>query len=304
MTTLLENEFNMAVRVREFVAKRKAETNSLPGFNDLVISFGLGIDKVDVFATKLKTQSSGDNETARDDLIMATAETSSKAVWYASNTGNNDLLKRVKFSKKGLKRMTDLALVTASEAVYEMVNGELEEMKSYGLDSKSQEGLKAAINGFRTAKPTVKLSTTEVKQLNKGLREGIKGLYVILHKMDDAIGPFEFSNVDYFDSYHNLRKVVNTGKRSLALKIQVNNKDTGEGIEGAKVVIVPTDAKGALLKGANEGLEKKTAKKGGVNISTLSEGTYQLTVTKVGHIDAVEAIVIENEKMAKVVVGI
>jgi hypothetical protein len=303
MRSMLENEFSMMTQVHTFSLKRKSETASITGFDKLITNLGEGITNVDGIATKLKSQESGDSEIARSLLIDTAAETSSKAVWYASSTDNADLLKHVSFTKKGLRRMTGVMLLISCESLYDKVKEELEEMKTYGLDAKSQEELLAAINGYRTAKPGLKLSSTEVKQLNKDLRTGFSNLQGILYKMDKGVGPLEFSNKDYFDSYHNLRKVVDTGKRSLALKIQVNGNGTGEGLSRAKVSIVPADVSGNVLKTSGVALiVKKTAKKGGVNIRSMAEGKYQMTVTKVGHKDKIISFIIEDGKMTKVVV--
>jgi hypothetical protein len=304
MKTASGNELNMMERVYDFAFSRKSETASLPGYNNQITNLGITVRNVKDLDAKLVEKRSGRKDVARNTLILEAAETSSKAVSYASNTDNADLLATVKFSIGSLRKMTDSLLEANTKLLYDHVNEELEEMKQYGLDSKSQERLLAARSGFESAKPTVKEGISSVKELNKDIRKGLAGGLDILQKMDKAVGPLEFSNLNYFDNYHTLRKVVDSGKRSMALKIQVNDKDTGEGIEGAKVVIVPTDGSGALLKSGAEGIKKKTAKKGGIHISNLAEGTYQLTVTKVGRKDVVVSIVIVNEKMTMVEVGI
>ncbi|MFZ4549385.1 MAG: carboxypeptidase-like regulatory domain-containing protein, partial [Bacteroidales bacterium] len=157
---------------------------------------------------------------------------------------------------------------------------------------------------YAAAVPQPKLGIDETKQITAALEGFFKKNDLILRKMDALVELEKASTPVFYQSYKNLRKVVVTGKGSLALKGLVKNATTGEGIPKVDVLIDLADD--GRLKADTELHKnvKRTAAKGIFTLKSLPEGTYNLTIRKLGYATQVKTINVVDGELCNVVVDL
>jgi hypothetical protein len=283
--------------------EHEATIATLPGnASGLRTTFGTNCVLFDSHASRQSVNKSGlrDNKLALCDLVISDALDLSKRVSaFAVIEGNVTLLKAAKLTETELRRLPDTKLVPKIMALVNLVPEHATGLLTYGVTPVLITNINKNLSDYAAAVPQPKLGITETKQSTLGLNAVIKENSEILKKFDALFELIRMDNPALYNSYKTLRRVVIFGKSSLAMKVMVQDANTGAGVPKVKYTIEKTTEDGKAHSGGSE-LQKNvklTADSGGSNVKNLPEGKYTLTFSKLGYItQVVEVNVIAGER--------
>ncbi len=136
-----------------------------------------------------------------------------------------------------------------------------------------------------------RLGITDKKQNTTQLAYFFKAADLSLDNIDTVIEIIRSTQPNFYNGYKSVRKIIETGTGSLAVKGFVTDTASGEPIKGVNLSFMPDGigSKAAIAK-ASGNIVKKTADKGGFNIKTLPQGMYTVTISKNGYANQVETM--------------
>lgn len=284
---------------RDFQASYTAITNPLPNYTTNSTTFVNTIPQIQAIAEQQKISKKGvtDNKNnLKETLIVMTADYARKLGVYAKFTNNATLAQEVKFSESKLRQIADTAVKDYAQIVYDRAQTNVAALATYGITAATQTTLLNAINAYNASIGKPGVSRTESGQNTKQLEALFKTADAALANMDAAVEIVRLTQVAFYNSYKNARKVIETGIGSLAVKGLVTDAVSGEPLKGVTLSFSLEGNNGLAkaAKAATESVVKKTAEKGGFNIKTLPSGMYSVTIKKVGYVDQVVTVAVAD----------
>jgi len=312
MTNREESRLSMYLVLRDWQANYTAITNPLPNYTANSTTFVNTIPLIQNVAEQQKISKSGltDNKNQlKEALIITIADYSGKLGAYAKFTNNPILAKEIKFTAGRLKKEADTAVRDFAQIVYDRAQPIVASLSAYGITAASQTALLNAISAYNASIGKPAAGKAESAQLTKQLDVLFATAETALANMDAAVEIVKLSQPNFYNGYKSARKVIVTGTGSLSLRGLVTDVETGEPVKGATVSFaldggVQMMAKSGKATSATPIINKKTAEKGGVNVKSLSAGTYQVTIKKVGYADQVVTVSVNDGEMTVMNVSI
>jgi hypothetical protein len=113
------------------------------------------------------------------------------------------------------------------------------------------------------------------------------------------------TQVDFYNGYKTVRKVIKTGTGTLAIKGLVTDDATGSTLKGAKLTFT-LNGSATLTKSANSknSFTRKSADKGGFFVRPVADGTYQVTAELPGYKKATVAVSVISGQMSILDIGL
>jgi len=207
-------------------------------------------------------------------LARNTMYLSSCAGAYALTASDFVLQKKIHRAETHLLKLSDVNFISSCEIVYHSVLSYREVLGAYGVNEVSLSNLKTAMDDYKTVVDTPKEAIIARKQITWQLAECIIGQRAILDKLDNLIGITLSEKPAVLAEYWAARKVLYRS-RALALQCRITDGDTGKGLEAAIITFSLNDV---IVQ------KKRTYKAGGVYLKSLNEGTYTVTVARLGYI--------------------
>lgn len=306
METIQKNKLTMSMAVRDYLLPNSTITSPLPNFTANFTIVQSNIIQIQAFAELQDFEKTGiadSKEKLKDLLSGLSGDYSRKLVAYSKFNNNDLLLKEIKISESELKRIADVDLKTKAQELYDRAQANLAALTTYGITAATQTSFQNAITAFNASIPKPRLGIDEKKQATQQLAVLFKALDSALENIDLAIEIVRLTQVNFYNGYKTARKLILTGRTTLAVKGQIIDAKTGEPVQGAKIEFCTSDQliPGTFtLKSVKTVpiLTKKTAKKGGIMVKTLPSGSYQVRVKKVGYADVVTTLNINDNEMS------
>ena len=241
----------------------------------------------------------------KETLIVLTADNARKLGAYAKFTNNAKLAQEVKFSEGKLRQVADTAVKNYGQIVYDLAQPLVGSLAPYGITDETQAALAGAITAYNDSIGKPGAERSEGTQITKQLATLFKTADTALENMDAAVEIVRLTEVNFYNGYKSARKVIETGGGSLSVKGLVTDAQTGSPLKG---VTVSFALDGGMAKAATTTTEpelvKKTAEKGGFNVKSLTSGTYQVTLKKVGYADQVATISVNDGEMTELKISL
>jgi predicted nucleic-acid-binding protein len=308
MTSGQESRFSMQLVVRDFLTANATITMTLPnyaGFFSGVSSGIVQIHSIRVQQEADKTGIAGNKTQLRTNLIALAMDVSRKAVAYATIVDNAVLLQEVNYTETELKRSADTILRDRCQVIYDRANANVAALAAYVVTAAILTDLLSALNAYTTAIPKPRLGITDKKLATEQLVFLLKGVDDNLAKIDVLVEIIRVTQANFYNEYKNVRKIIATGGGSLSVKGKITDAGSGVGLKGATVSFA-ADAASAKTATAGSGVAKvkKSADRGGFNIKSLAEGSYTVTIAKLGYKDAVVTVYVSNGELSVVDVAL
>jgi hypothetical protein len=285
MNTKQESKLKMYLAVRDFLAPNDAVTKDLPEFPASFTAFQSNIKQIQLIGEaqkEVKTGLAKDKKELRKTLIMLSADNSRKVFAYAKITNNKALMDEVNFSISDLGRMTEVALKDYAEILYKKAEANIESLTSFGITPESQKILAEAIRVYDISLPKPRIGISQIAQATKELGLLFDATDSILVKMDVITGIIRLTQVNFYNGYKTVRKLVDTNTGNISLKATATDLLSGERVKGV-LFIFKADGIKMALSGGNGEITKKTADKGSFHLKNMLAGTYKVVVRKPGY---------------------
>lgn len=304
MNSILECKYEMYLIIQGYVTANAPITSKLPGFDGYFKDFTGNNEIIKSTKEQLEHGSSGVSENRdilRTDLIKKVLGICRKTEVYAKLNNDVVLANGVHYSESELNKARGTSLSDKAIIVYNKAMEHAPELEKYSITATMLADLKASIDNFVAAIPTMRISRSNQMMNNNRLKELVRSNDSILEKMDLLVEIVRETNPDFYKGYRNNRRVIVKGAGSLALKVKVINAHDGTDIKGAKATFLPKKEMEIMAEEvvSAKPIVKKTANKGGFQIKNMPDGTYMVTIEKIGYAPKTLTVYITGSEMAK-----
>lgn len=264
-------------RMSNFIKKFTNITSILPTFTETQTEFDGNLTLMEAYGNQQNMDISG-LRTQKEDMKISTGEKvldmSHRIEAFAKITGDVVLAKKAHLSDTSYLKSSDHDFMSTNNIVYELAESKMLELEVYGVTSITITTLKLYIENYRALVDAPKEGTTGRKQVTDQLAIMVDTQTGVLDKMDSLYELLKYSNPAIYAEYQDTRKIVYRSG-SLSVKCEVTDAETSLPLGGA---IIGFYLKGMLI------LEKTTSQTGGCTIKTFNNGTYTVTVTRLGYL--------------------
>lgn len=303
MKTKQENRFSMYLAVADFCEKNTVITATLPNFSINLSQLKTTNEQIHVIVKTQAADISGTTvgkNNAKVNLIVLTADTSRKLVAYATLSKNQKLAKEIKYTESDLRHLPDTILAVVPKLIYERAQDHLSALAVYMVTPETQAALLQAIDDYKLVLTAPRVEKVSQVQATKQLEALFAAGDEALAAMDVVVEIVRLTEPDFYAGYKLVRKVIESGSGKLAVKGLVTETLSGEPVPGVTISFWPD---GDVLKTATTGeasLVKKSAAKGGFNVSSLSAGTYRVTLQKPGYAEQTLTVFVNDGELTTV----
>jgi len=266
--------------LRRILAFLKKNVGFLIGFmvmGDLITRLENILDEMDTLKEQQGTDITGMRKHKEGLRIVATQkalEVCHGILAYAKMSGNKILAQSVDYQISDLNKLSDNDLGSALSVINTAAQKNQSEVANYNVSAEKIADMKVAIDAYKTAVGSPKDASIARKQVTDRLAILFDDAALLLEKIDLLMDTLKFTNTVLYAEYKANRKVF-THSGSLKAKVNVADSVTGMGLAGVRILF-------SLDKVVK--LDKLTTMGGRLNIKSLGEGAYAVTVSKIGYI--------------------
>jgi len=210
----------------------------------------------------------------RVDAGAKVLDLSNKILAYATVEGDKVMAQKCSYSVTSLQKLVDNEFVSVCEQLMKLAQDNLMSLGAYKVTAESLADIRVSVKAFVTDIDKPKELRNELKQNTALLVSSFTALLTVLDKMDIMVEAAKNEYPDFYMLFQNTR-YVNYRHGSLIAQGTVVDSKTGKAIEGAKLSFV--------LDGT-EMLIKSSGASGGFRIKSMNEGSYAVTISKVGYL--------------------
>jgi len=292
MTNKQESKFKMALSTDEFLLKNESLTKDLPEYGTIVTEFRGTLTKIKLIDGQQKNVRTGvakDKRDIKNSLIAMAAENSGKVFAFAKVSNNKTLMDEVNFSNSDIGRMTDVAIRTYADELNKKMVTLLESLGKYGITAETQKKFAETLAAYENSLVKPRISIAEKREATKELQSLFISLDSQISKLDAIIGIIRYNEVNFYNGYRTVRKLVNTNAGVVALKATASDIVTSEPLKGVLFTLT-SDA---------TVLTKRTADKGSFHIRNMKPGTYEVAVKKDGYKEKALSVSINDSERSE-----
>lgn len=238
---------------------------------------------------------SADKKNFKEAACTNTVDIAGMVYAYAVATTNQTLKQEVKLSPTKLRRTGDAAFAPFCQAVHDRAFEHKTALADYGVTDELLLNLQKSINDFASAAPKPRTAIGKRKTRRTSLIQLFRELDEILNeRMDALMGKFRTSHPEFYQTYFNLREIVDPSTTVTQLKGRVTDAVTGSPVKGAVITIVEsgktakTDSSGEYtIKPADHG--KVTVRVTAQDYAPFENDEIEIKLGDIRHLD--EALV-------------
>lgn len=297
MTSKQIGYLSMSRRVLNFLKKNLAVFGLLPSFNEELENYEGNLQLINTYGNQQRTDISG-LRTQKEAMKLSTGkkalDMSHRIEAYAKITGDVVLAKKIHYTDTDLLKASDSEFMSGCVIIETIAEEKKTELAPYGVTPELLADLKASIGSYSEVMDTPKEGYTGRKQATHQLNELFDTQGDVIEKVDALVEMIRYTNPALYTEYWDTRKVV-THSGSLTVKCEVTDAATGEPLAGALVTFV--------LDGIKI-LEKTTYDAGGLMVKSMSDGTYTVTVSRLGYVTQTLIVNVLNVELTTVKVAL
>lgn len=303
MTNDQESHLNMQLTTAKFCDESGTALSTLPAYSSnlqILFTTNQQIQEISGFQGTGTNGITSNKKQLRQNLNASASDTARKLTSFAKLTDNYTLLGEINYSESDFKNFSDIEARDKAQVTYNKAQEHLPELPVYGINEETQTILQNNINSFSNVMVAPRIGITNKSQATKQLADLFKTATAALEKMDAAVEIVKLTEPVFYNGYKSARKVISKGTGKLAVKGTVTDALSGEPVAGVTISFWPD---GDVLKTAATGeasLVKKTAAKGGFNVSSLPAGTYRVILQKPGYAEQTLTIFVNDGELTEV----
>ena len=282
-----ENKLSMYYVVKNTCEKYQSTWASSAAF---AATYNLWVAKIPLieqnrdFQTSATTGVTTDTTAKRLTMIDKALFMANRLQSLANVTNNAELLESVQYTATDLKKGRGIDVIGICNAILAKANANAPSLVNYGVTAAMITDLQAAITAYSTSLAKPKAAISQTKTATENLATLFKESYDLLTKrLDLDIELFKTSKPDFYSQYKTARIIISTGGSASSVLGSVTSAGSGEPLKGVTFtfVIENNGPPKAATTGTAKPFVKKSAEKGKFRAS-LAEGTYRVTVGKIG----------------------
>jgi hypothetical protein len=269
----------------EYLLKNAAVTALLPNYSDYFTEVTNGIAEINSIREVQELDKRGlalIKSELKDKLIDLATEVSRKAVAYAKHLNGLEFLNEINYSESDLRKSPDTVLVDKCQIIYARSNAIAAALAPYDVTPALLTELQSTLTAYDNSIPKPRLGISERRQATKHLAERFKIVDKAFEEIDVLVEVVRKSHSDFYEGYQSVRMIVDNGQGKIALIGKVTDSESGNGLQGAKLVFKMNGHNGDSDPEVKD-LLKRSAKKGGFLIKKMARGSYNVSISKPGY---------------------
>ena len=288
---------NMQRRVLNFLKRYLTVLAKLPLFNSWLKKYEDNLTLINNLGNQQETDIRG-LRTQKDDMKLSTGikalDISNRIEAFAKNTGNVVLAQKIHYTDTDLLKRSNHDFMVGITIIYEIAEENKEALVEYEVTAETLADLKTSIDSYKNIMDAPKEGYTGKKQATNQLNDALDQQAIVLDKIDGLIEMLRFSNAPLYTEYQDTRKIVYRSG-SLTVKCDVLDAATNLPLVGATV---------NFSKDGEVVFEKVTSTAGGLMIKSMNDGTYTVTVSRLGYVTQSLTVNVMNVEMTSVKVAL
>lgn len=186
---------------------------------------------------------------------------------YSVVINDLELRNQINFTKSELTRAADNLLLERATKVHDTASLLATELAPYGITPQTITDLQLLLTQFQTqiTQPQITKGQRAVATLNIKTTFNIAN-QLLKNQLDQLMTSFRHTNPNLYNSYRNVRKIINTGQHETSIK--------GKILDAALQVPVSN----AQIKLLELNITKKTTQTGGYTFKSILPGNYTLAI--------------------------
>lgn len=278
MNTNKETKLSMILVLIQWINTNMLKLSQIPEFKAIFELFKTDTEKINSLRPAQEGSKKGitQNKTqTRENLMITLNSVSRKGNAYAVITSNLPLQDALHYTLTDLKRASDTTLGSIAKVIIDAITPIKAQLVPYGIKEEDITNLTTLLATYNTLITAPREGQIEKKDVTTQINDLFVQCDGHLAKLDALIEVIHDTDQQTYNDYWTARKVINTGKRSMALKASATEKSNGNPI--ANVVFEFTNTS------TGEKFTKKSAVKGNLYQKNLAEGIYEVKISKNGY---------------------
>lgn len=238
MNSRQESKLSMYLAVKDYLMTNAAIVTPLPNYSGFSTAFLGAITQIQTFGEQQmfdKTGIQANKGQLKSSLVVLAADASRKIQAYARFANNQLLLSETRFTESDLKNATDNELRDIAQDIYNRAQTNLTALTPYGITAATQTAFLAAINAYVVAIPKPRVGVAETKQSTLQLANAFTSAESALGNIDAIIEIVKLTQNNFYNGYKSVRKLIEMGTGSLAVKGLVTDAAMDEPVKGVTV---------------------------------------------------------------------
>ena len=293
MKKIFEDTRTMYYTVRDLVSNTPAATlDVMPLFTDAFSAFEVNLSKIPEQSESQTIQRVGNRlikDTLKQEMVVAAINVSARVKAYAVNIEDVYLKNEMSKSYSTILYSADTIAADLCNFIKTKAESLLANLGDYVVTAALLTALEDKINFFIAQIPKPRIGIMERKEATKQLEILFAACSVDLKRMDYLVEMLRYENSLFYDNYFSARKVIRTGKRTLAIKGLVIDEN-GNPLEKVNVTL------------KNTPYTRKTSENGVFEIKNVEGGIYQLAFERPGYIETTVEIAVTSTLTSDVTV--
>lgn len=302
--------FGMLKAVLSTCQKYQDELNAIPYFNNEVELLAADLQTVSKLLSVLSSGFRGHTAVkleARKCLLKSFLPVLHSAQAYAAINGGSAMQYTLGLTDTAMSILTEEKLSSNCRRLLNICTGLLPQLEPYRITETQLKSVEQCCNLFDQERMEMAGRRIELKEAKNTTDAAIKhGHDLLVNRLDKLIELVRYSNPDIYSSYKISRQLVHHPTRTLALRLQILEKNTELPMSNVTVLIQrkpETDVK-QTQKATNESrtFSRITSQQGACQIKHLPAGSYQATVIKFGYLTATKFFYINQFETTHVLI--
>jgi len=271
MSARRESRVTMYMVVRKFLSKNSALLSELPSFDTKFNELTSCIALIDEVLTELELDKKGvaqDKKEKRKVVEVMAMDISLSLKVFADYTKTKELKNEVDFTKTELLRSADTVFRDRCRIIIKRAKENLSELAAFQVTEEVVADFEKALEDYIAYIPLTRITIASRKEYTRKINQLEETIDGILDGMDLLMEMLQIRQPEIYYEYKSSRKVIYTGKRFLAGKGKVLDKQSGEVIKGATICFFALNENEKLNASSSAVLEKRSAVKGGFFIKS------------------------------------
>jgi hypothetical protein len=275
MTNNQSDYLDMFKAVIQFDTDTALITALRPAFGVGITDLKLVVKEIDIASGKQSTATSGtfiDRNENKEALCQQLVIVMSGTKAYAASISDSTLEEEMNYPVSELRRIKDESIAAFATNIENLVTPHLASLAPFGVDAAAMTALTTAKTDFETSLSLPRMAVTAKASQTEALPPlFLKGKNICRKILDPIALTLKPTNPDWYNQYHNVRKIINTGKGTTSLDGVVIDQVTNNPLYNVAVKVIEL----------NSTIHSKVD--GSYEYSPIPRGTYTVSYTLVGY---------------------
>lgn len=240
MNAKQEDKLSMEIVVANLLNNTAPEILAqMPQINTLITYFSNNVAKIQTYQGEQTLNRTGyrmSKEQRREEMTQKGFEIAARVCAYAISINNEVLEMEVTFAYSDMKKLRSTTIADTCQVIHDIALANLPNLLEYGVTNTTISDLKDSIIQYNAMLPKTRAAIVTRKSFTNRIVELFKENDKLLYRIDKLVTMLKFKEAQFYKTYFNSKKIIETGHRKLSLRGNITD-ELGQPIEQATITI-------------------------------------------------------------------